>query len=180
MGRGRRPNGSRLVEALEGSAVAKRRMQLILETLAAQRSVQEASRELGVSPAAFHKMRRRFFQEAVSLLEPKPVGRPRREPSEAERVRRSLEAENRELRIDLEAARIREELAIVLPHVLQPPAKGPSKKGRQRGPGGVVRPVDGPGATPGGSKRPGKRRRAPRTGDGASGNRRPGDGPRGR
>jgi len=129
MAGGRRPNGSRLVKDLEGSAVAKRRMQMILDTLAGERTVPQACQELGVSPAAFHKMRRRFIQQAVSLLEPKPAGRPRKEPSEADRVRQSLEEENRELRIDLEAARIREELAITLPHVLKqnknPPKKTP-------------------------------------------------------
>lgn len=74
-------------------------------------------------------MRRRFIYVAVTLLEPKPGGRPRGEPSEAERVRGALEGENREPRIELEAARIREELAITLPHVLKP-SKGPQEKRR--------------------------------------------------
>jgi len=131
MRRGRPPLGPRLVDGLTGSDLAKRRLRLILETVSGARSVDEACAELGISEAAFHKLRSRFLAESVDLLEPRPAGRPPAVPSETGPSPADLEAENRELRLDLQAARIREELAIAMPHVLKRGRPG-SKKGTRR------------------------------------------------
>lgn len=132
MSRGRPPTGPRLVDGMPGSALAKRRLRLILETVAGERSIPEVCAELGIGEAAFHKMRSRFLAHAVSLLEPQPVGRPREGPDEEDPTRAALEAEVRELHLDLEAARIREELAIVMPQVLRAPENERARKKKRR------------------------------------------------
>jgi hypothetical protein len=123
--------GPRLVDGLAGSALAKRRLRLILETVSGERSVAEACAELGISEAAFHKLRGRFLAESVGLLEPRSAGRPPASPPETGPSLADLKAENRELRLDLQAARIREELAIVMPHLLKRRRPG-SKRGTRR------------------------------------------------
>jgi transposase-like protein len=118
--RGRPPQGPKLVEGLEGSDDAKRRLQLILETLTGSKTVVEVCQLLGVSESRFHEMRKEILQGAASAAEPRPIGRPpapEPTPSEVENLR--LHRENLELKMQLEAAQIREELALVMPHVLK-------------------------------------------------------------
>lgn len=120
---GRPPKGARLVEALEGSARAKRRLRVILETITGTRTVRAACEELAIGEAAFHKLRARTLQEAVEGLEPRPLGRPAAEQEETGEVA-ELEAEIKSLRRELEAARIREELAVALPQLSKSRKKG--------------------------------------------------------
>ena len=163
MRRGRPPKGPGLVDGLPGSAVAKRRLRLILETIAGDRSVGEACAVLGIGEAAFHKLRSRFLQESVDLLEPRPAGRPASSPPAGAQSQTDLEAEIRQLHLDLQAARVRAELALAMPQVLQPGPRA-SKKGsrrrRSRGGAGVTGggPVDTPGSC-GGSGAAGRNRR---------------------
>ncbi len=131
MGRGRPPSGPRLVDGLEGSAEAKARLKAVIETVAGERSVEEACAALGVSEAVFHRLRARLLGAALSEAEPKPRGRrPDPEPENQGEVE-ALRARVRELKIDLEASRIREELAVVMPRVLKPRAEA-KKKGRRK------------------------------------------------
>jgi hypothetical protein len=124
-----RSKGLEHVESLEGSEASRRRLRLVLETIAGERTVESACVDLGISAARFAELRKEALAGALSALEPKPLGRPAAPPPDAEVER--LKAENFELKRDLEAARIREELAIVMPHVLRPP-----KAGEKGGPGG--------------------------------------------
>jgi hypothetical protein len=110
------------VEGTEGSAEAKRRARLVLETLTGERTIEEACAELSISPARFFVLREEALQGTVAALEP---GRPGRPPApvpdpEVEALRR----ENRELRRDVEVARLREEIAIAMPHLSRPPRGG--------------------------------------------------------
>jgi transposase-like protein len=105
---------------MDGSSFAKRRLKLIIDTLSGKTTIVEACEELGVNEAAFHKLRRRTLEESLAGLEPRKAGRPAEEKSpEAERVE-ELEEELRRLRYELEAARIREDLARTMPQVLKP------------------------------------------------------------
>ncbi len=119
---GRRTMGFAHVEGTDGSAEAKRRVRLVLETLSGERGVEEACAELGVSPARFAVLREAALQGSVSALEPKAPGRPAAAPQDPEVE--TLRKENRELRRDVEVARIREEIAIAMPHLLRPPRGG--------------------------------------------------------
>jgi len=120
---GRLPKGPRLVDGLEGSRAAKRRLRLILETIAGTRSVGSVCEELDICEAAFYKLRTRTLQEAVEGLEPRPMGRPLTHTEEDEHVM-ELEGKVETLSRELEAARIREELAVALPHLLKDEKKG--------------------------------------------------------
>jgi len=116
MKRGRRPAGAKLVEDLSGSAEAKKKVKVILETLAGGRSIEEACRELRIGEAAFHKMRTKALEKFVRDCEPERPGRnpiPKEEGGKVE----ELEAEVKRLERELLASRVREELAVALPHV---------------------------------------------------------------
>jgi len=136
MSGGRPPKGPRLIEGHEGSEEAKRRLQVILETIAGEHSVKEACAILGIGETAFHELRARAIAGALSTLEPGARGRPRRgETEETPRIR-ALEQENQDLKIDLRAAQIREEIALVMPHLLKKksmPRAGPRGGGGDDG-----------------------------------------------
>jgi len=124
----RPPEGARLVGRVQGSEHAKTRLRVILETLAGERRIASACADLGMNEAAFHKLRMRTLQDAVASLEPRPVGRPRSilTPEEIEAAR--LRAKNDELQRDLEAARLREEIAVTMPHVGRKRGRSAEKK----------------------------------------------------
>jgi hypothetical protein len=114
---GRHPAGPNLVEGLEGPDEAKRRLKVILETVAGTRTISEACAELGISEAAFHELRKQALMGAVESLAPRPVGRPRKD-SNPEHLRiRELEEQVFLLKKDLQGERIRKEIAIAMPHL---------------------------------------------------------------
>jgi hypothetical protein len=129
----RRPGGPEQVRKLEGSEEARRRLELVLETIAGRRTVEEACAALGVSAARFDALRREALGAALERLEPRSPGRPPKpagEPSELDR----LQAEIADLRWDLEAARVRELIAIGMPHLLKPRGvKKTARSGRRPG-----------------------------------------------
>jgi hypothetical protein len=69
--------------------------------------------------AAFFKLRTRVVQEAVEGLEPRKPGRKPREASAEGGRLQGLEGEVEKLKLELRAARIREELAITMPHLVK-------------------------------------------------------------
>ena len=133
--RGRYPAGPKYVEQLHGSAEAKRRAQLILETLSGRWRVHEACQALGISEQRFAQLRQEMLQAAVDRLEARPAGRPPRPPLTADvaALQEQLAATEEALR----AAQVREEIALVLPHVVHEPAppekKGPRDRNGKRG-----------------------------------------------
>lgn len=143
MTRGRKPLGARIVENREGSEAAQRRAQVVLETIAGKRSVEEACRELGIGPAAFHKLRGQMLDGAIAACEPGPVGRPARAPDEKDAEIRDLRARLSDLEIDLRAAQTRAELAIAMPEVLKARTEGALKKTTQFVKGPERRPTRG-------------------------------------
>jgi transposase-like protein len=124
--RGRPPEGVDLVEHLEGSEVARQRLKVILQTLAGVFTVREACGVLGVTRSAFYKLRARFLADAAGALEPRPAGRRKHVPSPAEAEAERLRRENAQLRVDLKAQQIREEIALLMPHLLR--GREPGKK----------------------------------------------------
>jgi len=120
MARGRRTDGPRKARSMEGSEQAKVRLKVILEVIAEKRTVKSACEELGISEARYHELEWAALQGAVDNLEPKPAGRPPAATSAPDPRLVALEEEVKELRIGLRAAQIREEIAVVMPHLLQP------------------------------------------------------------
>jgi len=130
MSRGRHPSGPGLVEGLEGPDEAKRRLKVILETMAGSRPIAGACAELGLSEAAFHNLRKQALTAAVVSLAPRPPGRPRKDDEPEQQHIRELEEQVFVLKKDLQAARIREEIAIAMPHLLKPRHDGESAAGQ--------------------------------------------------
>lgn len=117
---GRKPQGTKLVTELEGSAHAKSRMTLFLETMAGHKKVEEACQELGIHKSRFFVQRDEWLQGALKLLEPRSPGRPPKATpvgDEAGTLRRQVrEAEARGI-----AAVVQDQLRQVLPPVVHPP-----------------------------------------------------------
>ena len=126
MSRGRPAQGPKMVENLEGSEEAKRRLKVVLETVSGERTVAEACEELGIGKTAFFELRNRVLSASIAELEPKAVGRPKKEVSEEQAEVEMLKQENRELRENLEVAHVREEIMLAMPEVFEP--SGAEKK----------------------------------------------------
>ncbi len=133
MSRGRPPAGPRLVDGLEGSDTAKQRLRVVLQTIAGELSVVEACAALNVSEARFHELRAEVLQMALQHLEPKSAGRPAENitPDAAERA--ALQEQILELKIELRATQIREELALLMPGVLKPRKQEPEERRKRLG-----------------------------------------------
>lgn len=126
---GRPPKGPDHVNSLEGAEAEKRRLRIVLETLSGERTIEQACEELGVSSSRFHELRRQALQAALDGVTPHPPGRPKHEESSNPSSRLAeLEQEVRELRLELQAAYTRTEIALAMPHVLTREGKAAIKK----------------------------------------------------
>jgi transposase-like protein len=126
---GRKPLELAHVDALDGSERAKERLRVFLETLRGELSVPEACQRLGLHESYFHELRHRWLQDALTLLEPQPVGRPvqkppREEPPELARENARLAAEAEALREELCASQVREEITRIKSAPPDPVARG--------------------------------------------------------
>ena len=126
--RGRKPAGPALVERLEGSASAKNRLQVILETITGNTTILQACERLGISEAMFHKLRAGVLQTALGRLEPRSAGRPRQETGPEQLQVQLLQSQVEDLQIDLQAAQIRLEIAQAMPHLRRRDETPPLKK----------------------------------------------------
>jgi transposase-like protein len=129
--RGRIAAGPEYVEHLEGSDKAKERVRVILETMQGQCRVQEACERLGICEQRFRQLRETLLQAAVTSVEDRPAGRPRRleEPAEVTMLRQQVT----QLARELQAAQVREEIALALPQVNRtPPKPAPSPAGASK------------------------------------------------
>ena len=115
--RGRTPAGPEYVDRLSGSELAKERLKVVLETIAGNCRVSDACRRLNICEQRFHQLRQQVLEAALTELEPRAPGRRAHASSPADeeirRLREELAAKDSELR----TARVREEIALILPHV---------------------------------------------------------------
>ena len=141
--RGRRPAGPEYVEQLEGSAVVKQRLKVILETIAGTCRVREACVRLGVCEQRFHQLREEALTGALEALEPATPGPKPHTPSPAEQQVEVLADQVANLEVELAAAQARAEIALTIPQVVQspqpekktpqaPPARKRSRRGRKK------------------------------------------------
>jgi hypothetical protein len=105
------------VEDCEGPVQAKQRARVIFETMAGKYRVPEACRILKICEQRFYQLRAQLVRAAVNEFAPKPAGR-RRRPAESEEMT-ALRAQVEELKRELQAAHVREEIALVLPNRAQ-------------------------------------------------------------
>jgi len=116
---GRKPKGPALVDGIDGGPEAKRKLKVILETIAGSKPVAEACQELGVAEAMFHKLRTEWLEGSLKLLEPKALGRPPKEKGvEVDQLAR-LEEENVRLQRELRATQLKADIALSMPHILR-------------------------------------------------------------
>ena len=133
---GRPPKGPELVDQIDGSDQARRKLRIILETLSGEKTVPEACAELGIERSRFHAMRKAFLLDAVSSLEPRNRGRPPAQVSPEQAKVDLLQKRVEALTVEVRAAQIREELAAVMPHVLKPtPGSSGAGKGKRKAKG---------------------------------------------
>jgi hypothetical protein len=130
MGRGRPAAGPKMVDKLEGTDEAKKRLRVVLETVSGSKDVATACEELGLSKTAFFALRKRVLQASLDDLEPKPVGRPAQKLSEHDEELARLKEQNEKLLTDLKIAHVREELLLTMPEVVRPPT--PEKKAQPK------------------------------------------------
>jgi hypothetical protein len=127
---GRKPQGAEVVDTLAGSAHAKARLKLFLQTLANELSVGEACRQLGICESRFFEQRTAWLHESIGLLEPRAAGRPRKsEPALSDAEVRAMQQRLQELETRAVVVEVQAELARSLPHVVAraaSPKKSPS------------------------------------------------------
>jgi hypothetical protein len=115
--KGRKPMGPRLVEHLEGSELAKQRLEVILETIAGKLLIREACARLRISEARFYQLRTAVLEAGLSCLEPRPAGRPPQvESPDAARIA-ELSEQLQQAHWEREAAEVRAEIAQAIPQL---------------------------------------------------------------
>jgi len=129
---GRPPLGAAHVQKLDGGEEPKQRLAVVLRTLTGELGIEQACEELAISPAQLHRLRDRALQGALSALEPGTPGRPPSTPAEESARVSELEAQVRDLKVDLRAAQLREEIAILLPHLVTSHAASKKKRAQRR------------------------------------------------
>jgi|HubBroStandDraft_5_1064220.scaffolds.fasta_scaffold29928_3 hypothetical protein len=130
--RGRQPSGPEFVDKLEGSPEARERLKVLLKTLNGTYRVQEACERLGIKEARFDQLRIELLQAAVNAAERRPAGRPARATSPADEESQQLRERIVQLEAEVNAALIRAELAVTLPHVgAAPEKKTPVRRSRR-------------------------------------------------
>ena len=132
--RGRPPLGLQHVDRLPGSEDARARLKIVLATLTGEKTVVQACAELGVGESRFHDLRNEFLAKGVEALEPRPLGRPPApEPTELEKENLRLHRELQQAKLELQGALIREEIAVVMPHLLKPSRAQKKAGGKKKG-----------------------------------------------
>jgi len=124
--RGRRAPGPEFVRRLPGEATAKRRLEVILRTLAGQLGFNQASAQLGITPQHLHVLRHEAMQAALAALAPRPMGRPRQKAAPGQEQIDDLRRQIEQLQQELRSSQLREQLAVLLPGRGEP---GEKKRG---------------------------------------------------
>ena len=123
------------VEKVEATELARERLRCVLATLSGEMTVEQACSALSISPARFAQVREEALSGAAQSLEPRAAGRPAKPEPDAELV--AAQERIRRLERELEASRIREEIALTMPHLVRPPVGGqkggaaPKRDGRR-------------------------------------------------
>ena len=129
--RGRPHEGPELADKLDDcSEEARQRLKVIFQTLAGVFTIEQACAILGIRRSAFHKLRSGFIRQAVHLLEPRTPGRKKKIITAEQQEIDRLHQENEQLRFELKAQQIREEIGLLMPHLLKPRGGDAKKKKR--------------------------------------------------
>jgi hypothetical protein len=92
--------------------VAQERLRVLLANIAGQISVDDACAALGIEESWYFELKHRSLERWLEAVEPERAGRPPAVPPSPEQERiAELEGRNRQLELELEAARLRAEMA---------------------------------------------------------------------
>ncbi len=131
--RGRPHQGAELVEKLEeGSEVARQRLKVIFQTLSGVFTVRQACQILQINRSAFNKLRAQFIANAEQQLEPKTPGRKKKVVTPQEIENQRLIEENQRLKFELRAQQLREEIGLLMPHLLKEQRPDAGKKTKKK------------------------------------------------
>ena len=122
MARGRPITGVKLIERLDGPRAVRRRVRVVLATIAGGLTIAQACAELGIGRTQFHALRWRVLEGALEALRPRPRGRPRAIERESLAVQQ-LQARIRELEVALSTTALRSEIALTMPYLLDRAAR---------------------------------------------------------
>jgi transposase len=131
--RGRPHEGAELVDKLDDcSEEARQRLKVIFQTLAGVFTVEEACEILNIQRSAFYKLRGQFIENAVQILEPKTPGRKKKLVTPEQVENQGLREENERLKFELKAQQLREEIGILMPHLLKGDRSNTVKKTKKK------------------------------------------------
>lgn len=136
---GRPADGSRMVDKLTIDDDDQReRLRHIMATLAGEETIPTAAAAIGIGEEAFRRLRWRALEGMAAGIAPrKPGPAPAGTASPAVPIEdlhadnAQLQAENNRLRVALECQRLREEIAVTMPHLLDESRRA-KKNGRRR------------------------------------------------
>jgi len=116
---GRKPLGPRLARNLDGTEQAKERLEIILETIAGERTIENACEELEISDARFFQMRTQVLEAALARLEPRPAGRPSHSDSPEQQKIAELEQQVQDKEHERKVTQVQLEIAQALPNLVK-------------------------------------------------------------
>lgn len=131
MPRGRPIAGVDLVDHFDAPRAVRRRVRVVLATVAGQLSIGDACAQLGVRRTRFHTLRAQVLRGALEAVDGRARGRPRAPREDATQVR-ALEARIRELELALRTTQLRSEIALTMPFLLDRAGRGKKAPARQR------------------------------------------------
>lgn len=113
--RGRPTSVAAMLERLKAAPSTKERVLVLLSNLAGTMPVAEACRKLALGRTHFWSLRTALLEASIRAVEPRRRGRPIRMPTIHAGKIAELQAEIDRLKEALELARVREEIALLLP-----------------------------------------------------------------
>ena len=131
MKRGRRPRKSALVDSLSGPEETKQRLRVIMATISGELSIADACARLGIQETRFFDLRAQALEGALNGIAPGKPGRPSREDTPEQMKLKEMQKRLDAMEIELQAARIKVELAEVMA-TGNPPLPPAQKKRRHR------------------------------------------------
>ncbi|RKZ12926.1 hypothetical protein DRQ53_14075 [bacterium] len=102
------------MDDLAGEEVSKERLRVILETIAREKSVNDACEELGIERVRFHELRTKALQAGIEALTPKKPGRKRKVKSAEELRIEELERKVSDLKQEVYTQSMKEAIHIAL------------------------------------------------------------------
>jgi len=130
--------GPALVQNLDGSERAKRRLEVILATITGQMTIEQACDRLAIGQSRFYKLRTEVLEASLKHLEPRAMGRPAHVQTAEEARCEELQEQVERLEAELKISEVREEIARTMPHLAEDRERLKKRNPRRRSPKDVA------------------------------------------